>query len=122
MEVGQCLRHVVADVDLEVEREGRGAVEEARETLVHELHDEHGQVALLVQVGTEKLDHVWVADAAQFFTLVVEALQDELALLVESMQAHREHGRLELLDGAREREVLAQRDNAVGTLAKHVAL
>ena len=38
VEVGQGLSHIVKDVDFDVEWQGLSSVEEARETLVHELH------------------------------------------------------------------------------------
>ena len=67
MKVSQSLGHVVGDVYLNVEREwGRvlRSLQEARQALVHQLHQKNWQPGLGVVRGTEELDDVGVPDSA----------------------------------------------------------
>ena len=79
MKVGESLCHVVANVYLYVERE-RGRVcrppQEARQALVHQLHEQDGHSSLGVRTGAQILDDVWVLQPAQTLDLALKALHD----------------------------------------------
>ena len=79
VEVGESLRHVVGNVDLDVERERRRVgrpLQEACQAFVHQFHEQDGQPGLRVSTRAQVLDDVGVPQAAQKRDFLLEALHD----------------------------------------------
>ena len=80
MEVAESLGHVVGNVHLNVERErgssGSRPLQEAGQTVVHQLHEQDRQSGLGVRTGAQVLDNVGVPQAAQEVYFSLEAFHD----------------------------------------------
>ena len=121
MKVGQSLGHVVGDVYLNMEREwGRvlRSLQEAGQTLIHQLHQKNWQPGLRVVRGAQELDYIGVLDSAQEFALLFEALDNAAGGRVPGCK---EDG-VQNLGGTRELVTLGLVDSAIGANAEAVGL
>ena len=86
VKVGQCECDVVADVDLHVVgKRSVGALQEVRQALVHELHEQNRQTRLLVVHHAQVLHYVGVADLAEEAALLLKLAQVGLVLGIGSV-------------------------------------
>ena len=89
VQVGESLGHVMGNIDLDVEREWRRVgrpLQEAGQTLVHQLHKQDGQARLGVWARAQVLDDVGVLQAAQELDLPLEALHDAVGGRVAGLE------------------------------------
>ena len=86
VEVGQRECNVVADVHLHVVgKRSVGALQEVRQALVHQLHEQNGQVCLPVVHHVQVLHYVGMADLAEEAALLLELAQVGLVLGIGSV-------------------------------------
>ena len=89
VEVGESLRHVVGNVDLDVERERRRvgrSLQEAGQAFVHQFHEQDGQPGLRVSTRAQVLDDVAVPQAAQKLDFLLEVLHDAVGCGVPGLE------------------------------------
>ena len=86
VKVGQCECDVVAGVQLHVVgKRSVGALQEVRQALVHELHEQNGQTHFLVINHAQVLHYVGVADLAEEVALLLKLAQVGLVLGIGSV-------------------------------------
>ena len=94
VKVSQGLRDIQDDVHIDVKWQDLCPMKQPGQAFLHQLHDNNRKPVSAVREHPKKLHHVGVPYLAHLLALVVEALQDQLRLLVKSLHPRWEHGGL----------------------------